>query len=368
MNQITIAQSGNLPALGNIAFNNLAPSDLSSLISQARVRGIGIEQDPEVQATIHRFLEEFQSRSGRYSPNTMAALTVGWGLFSKWCAENSLVSLPAEVKTAERYLSHRAGDSHRNTLARDRWAIGRVHRAAGCPDPAADHRLGDTFSALVREKVMKEETVEQASALREHHLDQLVEEWRDSPAIGRRRDLALLVVAYETLLRAAEVSRIRIKHLAVQSDGSAILTIPITKTNHSGEPDKAALSRQAVNLICDYLGMAGRTLGEGDDSPLFGKVSRHNKAVRGSVPLTVQSVIGVFNRAWEFLQLGRLGVPAFTGHSARVGAAQDLAAAGCNALQIMQAGRWSSERMVIRYCRDIFTRESAMAIRRAGKY
>jgi len=46
---------------------------------------------------------------------------------------------------------------------------------------------------------------------------------------------------------------------------------------------------------------------------------------------------------------------------------RDLAADGYNALQIMKAGRRSSEVMVMRYCRDIFAHEGAIAKRRAGR-
>ena len=39
----------------------------------------------------------------------------------------------------------------------------------------------------------------------------------------------------------------------------------------------------------------------------------------------------------------------FTGHSGRVGMAQDLAAAGVELPALMQAGRWQSSRMPARY-------------------
>lgn len=99
------------------------------------------------------------------------------------------------------------------------------------------------------------------------------------------------------------------------------------------------------------------------------------QAQRGSPPPLHQQpphwasnpVENIFAKAWMELDLERLGIPRWSGHSARVGASQDLAADGYNTLEIMQAGRWTSERMVIRYCRDILAGESAMARRRAGK-
>lgn len=342
------------------------PSDLGELIRRARLHGHRIDRHPRIQEAIAQFLEEFQVRAGRYSERTIESLTGAWSRFAAWCASSGDRSpLPAEVADVEAYITERATSVHRNTLAIDRWAIGRVHRAAGCPDPTTDERLQGTFAALVRAKVKAEETIDQASALREVHLDNLVELWGQSPFLVRKRDLALLVVAYETLLRASEVARIRCQHIKLNPDGTAVLTIPITKTNHSGEPDKAPLSRQAMRLILEYLEAAGRKLEGGDQ--LFGKVTKHNKPAYAGGPLSVDTVEKIFAKAWMELDLERLGIPRWSGHSARVGASQDLAAEGYNTLEIMQAGRWTSERMVIRYCRDILAGESAMARRRAGK-
>jgi hypothetical protein len=51
----------------------------------------------------------------------------------------------------------------------------------------------------------------------------------------------------------------------------------------------------------------------------------------------------------------------FSGHSLRVGAAQDLAAAGVSTAAILQAGGWKDERMIRRYLRKLRAREGGMA-------
>ena len=50
-----------------------------------------------------------------------------------------------------------------------------------------------------------------------------------------------------------------------------------------------------------------------------------------------------------------------SGHSARVGAAQDVIAAGIELLAILQAGRWKSTAMVNRYGERLLARRSAAA-------
>ena len=62
----------------------------------------------------------------------------------------------------------------------------------------------------------------------------------------------------------------------------------------------------------------------------------------------------------------RAGLPAavvqgLSGHSARVGAAQDMIAAGIELPAILQAGRWKSTAMVNRYGEQLLARRSGAA-------
>ncbi|MDE0306638.1 MAG: hypothetical protein OXI87_17435 [Albidovulum sp.] len=50
-----------------------------------------------------------------------------------------------------------------------------------------------------------------------------------------------------------------------------------------------------------------------------------------------------------------------SGHSARVGAAQDMVAAGIEMPAILQAGRWKSVTMVNRYGERLLARRSGAA-------
>ena len=57
----------------------------------------------------------------------------------------------------------------------------------------------------------------------------------------------------------------------------------------------------------------------------------------------------------------------FSGHSLRVGAAQDLLAAGVDLPGLMQAGRWSSPVMPARYNEHLRAMRGVMARVRRGK-
>jgi hypothetical protein len=81
-------------------------------------------------------------------------------------------------------------------------------------------------------------------------------------------------------------------------------------------------------------------------------------AERYPTALTVGDVARIFKgRAIAAGLKARL----ISGHSARVGATQDLLAKNFSGAAILRQGRWKTERMVIRYGQRIIAGQSAMA-------
>lgn len=353
-------------------YTGLRPDQLRQQLIKAQSEGVDIQQEASLQGAIQHLLSEFQSRSGAYEPNSLKMLNFTWGKFVSWCIENQQVSLPATPETVENFFTFSANRLHRNTLSVYRWGISRMHLISGCPDPCDDIYVKNTLKAIKKEKVRSGEVIKQASPLRECHLDKLEEMWGGSTSLKEIRDLTLISVAYESMLREAEIANIHLDHLEFLGDGCAILTIPITKTNHSGIPDTCLISARVVSLIRDYAVKSGFSLSDG--GYLFRGVSRFNKGIKGKIdlknqtvihkPITPRTVANSFHSAWVALNLEAEGVSKFTGHSARVGATQDLLADGYSSVQVEQSGRWSTGVMVSRYGRAILASQTAMADRR----
>lgn len=349
-------------------FSDVRPEHVEAAIRAAQKKGVNVATSPQFQAVFDHLLHEFEKRKERYSPNTLRRLKSAWKCFVDWCVRNHRDSLPASPATVETFFIEHANELHRNTLAIYRWAISRFHRVTGCPDPCIDIHVEDRIKAITRKKVRSGEVIKQASPFTERHLMSLIELWGGDERLLIKRNLALLAVAYESMLRAAELANIRLCDLHLE-DGIAILTIPVTKTNHSGEPDTCVLSEDVVNLILDYTDAAKLDIGA--EGYLFVGISKHNSCIKPKVDeatgeqihkgITTKLVEKIFYSAWHDLGLKRHGIKPFTGHSARVGATQDLLRKGYSTLQIQQSGRWSSEAMVLRYGRGILARESAMA-------
>lgn len=90
------------------------------------------------------------------------------------------------------------------------------------------------------------------------------------------------------------------------------------------------------------------------------------KAIRPEGAKPTDSVFGMRRAEYVSRRIKRAAKNAglgagFSGHSCRVGMAQDLSAAGFDLIQIMQAGRWKSPRIVARYVENLEIRRGAVA-------
>lgn len=338
------------------------PEDLAALLQQAKTAGIHLEQDPRVQNLFARFLAEFETRKDQYSTNSWRQLQYGWNKFTRWGDEQQLTTLPATARTVEKYALAMSELMHRNSLGLLLWAIRTVHIKAGCSDPTATVAVKDSMKAVRRNKVEGGEAIKQATPLRQAELNMLQTSWGAGHTPKEQRNLLALNLAYETMTRKSELARIKISDIEIMSDGSGVVTIPWTKTNHSGEVEVAPITADVVSMINEYLRKS--EIAWSDSGYLLRPLTRYGKLQRrANTPLSNCAIDCIFSEAWDVVQPyspALLNKPAFSGHSCRVGAAQDLLAAGYSIPGIMQSGRWKSEIMVLRYCRNIMAQEGAM--------
>ena len=82
-------------------------------------------------------------------------------------------------------------------------------------------------------------------------------------------------------------------------------------------------------------------------------------------PLTAQIVTAVLRKVGQWIGLSKEEWERISGHSCRVGAAQDLLALNIDLASVMQAGRWRDTRMPMRYGENVLALRGAMA--RAAK-
>jgi hypothetical protein len=73
------------------------------------------------------------------------------------------------------------------------------------------------------------------------------------------------------------------------------------------------------------------------------------------------SVSDIFKRVAAWIGMSAKQVRRVSGHSVRVGATQDLLALNIDLASVMQAGRWKSTRMPMRYGEEVLTARGGMA-------
>lgn len=156
--------------------------------------------------------------------------------------------------------------------------------------------------------------------------------------LSGKRDAAIVCVGYDSLARSYELSLMKVEH--VSSDGAKIL-IPRSKTDQSGEGRTAYLSSRTRDVLNEWLDASGLTHG-----PLFQGL--HTRKLSGK-PLSTSAIRRLVKRAAQRSDLEKSEAQEISGHSMRVGAAQDMMIAGLDHIAIMQAGGWKTLDVVARY-------------------
>ena len=173
----------------------------------------------------------------------------------------------------------------------------------------------------------------------------------DRPIDDRNR--ALLAVAYDALLRRAELVSLQVPDLLEEVRGEGSLLVRRSKTDCEGMGEIVWIGRDTVRLVGTWLDRAGIS-----DGMLFRSV---DKGGRVGERLNSCQVPRIFKAMARAAGLPESVAGSLSGHSARVGAAQDMVAAGIELPLILHAGRWKSTAMVNRYGERLLARRSGAA-------
>lgn len=287
--------------------------------------------------------------NGAYSENTQRAWRADWRFFYGYCETSKQIALPAEPMTVRGFIDHCVAQSKKAaTIRRYVATITRAHKAAGCADPCSDEIVRLALRAAQRSITIRQK---QAKGLNwdaiQTYLTIEPTELRD------HRDRAMVLIAYDGMLRREEIVAVAVEDLQFNTDGSGTLLIRKSKTDQEGEGALQYLASDTVRLLRNWTELAGITEGK-----VFRRIVGKNKV---GEPLTPASVVAVFQRVGKWLGMPREGWRGLTGHSARVGVTQDLVEQGMGDLQIAQAGRWKDSRMPQRYGQRLRTKQGAIA-------
>jgi integrase len=286
---------------------------------------------------------------GAFSANTIRAWRADWEIFVESCRVYRLESLPAAPKTVRAFVFECLGKGKKPaTVRRYVSTIGRAHRASGVADPTT---LEDVRLAL--KEMGRNSTARQKQARGLVWVEIEVFLSVEPRNLRDVRDRALVAVAYDTMCRREELMSLRVEDIAEASDGSGSVLIRRSKTDTTGEGATAYLSPLTMRLLSHWIKEAGIKEGA-----MFLRVMGPSGV---GTALTPQSVMSVLRKVGQWIGLDKEEILKISGHSARVGAAQDLLALNISLASVLQAGRWKDTRMPMRYAERVLATRGGIA-------
>lgn len=322
---------------------------------------------PEVAARL--LVTEARLRAAR-SPNTLRALAADLAVWQAWCRRTGHVALPGVPSAVARFLDAHATERAPATLRRYLASIAALHRAARLPDPTKDEdvrlaRAGAARTwAAARRAAGQSTRPRQAPGLTADAVAAILATYDPTGPVAAidQRDVVLLLVARDLLARREELVALELADLVPTRDGGATILIRRSKTDQLGEGAVGYLGPDTWRAIERWRA----TIASSGGDPRTGRLLR-SVHVTGRVgqALHAQKVPAILKKLGQRAApaLAALGLEpaALSGHSCRVGMAQDLVAAGLELPAIMQAGRWKTSAMVARYTERLLAAQGAVA-------
>jgi integrase/recombinase XerD len=146
---------------------------------------------------------------------------------------------------------------------------------------------------------------------------------------------------------------LEVRDIEFWPNGTGQALIRRGKTDAEGQGRVAYLSRKTVKWLRIWLEHANISQGA-----VFRRLIGRDETGKALNP---GSIAPIFKRVAQWIGMPARFVAEVSGHSTRVGAAQDLAALDIDLAAITQAGGWKSTRMPLQYAEKINTTRSGMA-------
>ena len=278
---------------------------------------------------------------GAYAPSTIRAYRADFSDFIDFCHNRDANALPAQPCLVVQYIC-KLTDSGRSSasIRRELCGLSAIHKLNRFNDPTKDP---DVTLEMRRMHRKLGRSSNQAGSINTDTLDKLLKATDDS--IRGIRDRALLLVAYDTLCRRSELVSLQVKDVKINIKSSietSSILLRKSKTDQDSTGKWLHLSSRTHLALVEWM----KVLPKGQEYLMVG-IERGGRISRSS--LGSGQVNRIYKRIAKNAGFDELVIERISGHSMRVGAAQDLLNSGASMPIIMQRGRWSKSDTVMRY-------------------
>ena len=277
---------------------------------------------------------------GAYAPSTIRAYKANFERFIQFCEKCDVSALPAEPNNVARYISTLTSCGLKSSSIRIMVAaISSIHKLNSLDDPTQNpivkielrrmHRTLGRFS-------------QQAFGITTPILEKMLKATTNN--LRGLRDRALLLLAYDSMCRRSELVSFRIEDIHIddlQNQAQMKVRLRRSKTDQELQGRWIFLSKRSADAMNQWIDQA--KLKEGY---LFRGI---NNAIDITPELKSSQINRIYKRLAKDAELPKEIVDHISGHSMRVGAAQDLLKSGATMPMIMNKGRWSKADTVMRY-------------------
>lgn len=278
------------------------------------------------------------SIEGAYAPSTIRAYKANFERFIQFCEKCNVCPLPADSQVVARYISSLTKSGLKSSSIRIIIAtISSIHKLNLHNDP--------TQHPIVKIELRRmHRTLGRHSQQAFGITGPILEKMLGVTANNLRgiRDQALLLLAYDSMCRRSELVSIRIEDIYCDEfERKMKIRLRKSKTDQEAQGRWIFPSSRSTKAITRWIEKAKLINGY-----LF-------RGINNAIDITEDLKSSQINRIYKKLARDS-GVPRemvahISGHSMRVGAAQDLLKSGASMPLIMNRGRWSKTDTVMRY-------------------
>lgn len=258
------------------------------------------------------------------SDNTRRAYKSDWTDFTSWCEKRDERPLPADPLVVAQYLAHLADRGIKvSTITRRATAIRYLHKAAGHEPPTNAEGVRAVLRGIRRRKGSSPNRKAPATAAA---IARMLEALPNT--FARKRDRALLLVAFAAALRRSELVALNVDDVDIGTHGM-LITLRRSKTDQEGQGRTIAVPAgkklKPVAVLRAWLKAAKITSG-----PIFRDIDRYGNI--GKHALSGRSVARIVKKAAAAAGLDPM---IFAGHSMRAGFVTSALNDGVDPLKVM---------------------------------